>query len=247
MYGRAYTRLFYAWARRKEDGGGSRPGGRWGGPGPRPRVADPRAAPGARPPDRLCAAAWRAADESSRLLTAGKIQRSRVDAVTQAGGVRAILEHMAEMGAAARTVDFGARHAMGLIHMRVHPLGRHGQPEARPARAGVVLGIRAEQLLAAAHAGIDTRLLVIGVRAAEGRLRALLLRHLVLQVGQPGAQLGIIGRFGTQSALLAVSRPDMLDGLLARLDQTHQQLVEAARELGTVGDLTLVGQARLIV
>jgi hypothetical protein len=39
----------------------------------------------------------------------------------------------------------------------------------------------------------------------------------------------------------------MLDGLLTRLDQTHQQLVEAARELGTVGDLTLVGQARLIV
>jgi ABC-type spermidine/putrescine transport system permease subunit II len=67
-----------------------------------------------------------------------------------------------------------------------------------------------------------------------------LLRDLVLQVGQPGAQFGITGLFGAHALLLSRE-------LLARLDQPHQQLVEAARELGAVGHLTLVGQAGLVV
>src|SRR6185312_4796722 len=98
------------------------------------------------------------------------------------------------MRIAARTGYFGARHAMRAIDMGAYAVGGQRQPEARPARARVVLGIRAEQLLPAAHAGVDALVLVVRVLAREGGLRALLLRHRVLQRRQARAQFRITGR-----------------------------------------------------
>src|SRR5689334_19100236 len=64
-----------------------------------------------------------------------EIERGRVDAVTQPGGVRAVLEHVAEVRIAAAALDLGADHAVADIAV-LRDVGRHGGPqEARPAAA----------------------------------------------------------------------------------------------------------------
>ena len=42
-------------------------------------------------------------------------QRESVHAVAQAGGLRAVVEDVAEMAAAAAAMDFGAQHAEGAV------------------------------------------------------------------------------------------------------------------------------------
>ncbi len=57
--------------------------------------------------------------------------------------------------------------------------------EARPAGAGVVLVARGEERLARDDVHVDPLAVVVVVLVPEGRLRALLLRHLELQRGEP--------------------------------------------------------------
>src|ERR1700733_9606537 len=48
-----------------------------------------------------------------------ELQRRRIDAVTQSGRPRAVLEHMAEMAVATRAQHFGADHAVAHVALLV--------------------------------------------------------------------------------------------------------------------------------
>ena len=71
-------------------------------------------------------------------------QGSRVDAVAQAGGSRPVGEHVAEVGVATAAQYLGAAHAMADVRFRGDVVRLDRLPEAGPAAAGFVLGLRAE-------------------------------------------------------------------------------------------------------
>src|SRR3990172_6465009 len=73
-------------------------------------------------------------------------------------------------------------------------------PIGRPAGARVELGLRAEQLAAAADAAVDAFVLAIVIVPAEGALGALLAGHVVLHGRELGTPLGIgLGDFGAHA------------------------------------------------
>src|SRR6478609_9003914 len=78
-----------------------------------------------------------------------KLQRRRIDAVAQSGRAGPIGENVAEMAIALRAQHLGPDHAVAgvtlLVDMALHRRGG----EARPAAAGVKLGVGFEQRLAA--------------------------------------------------------------------------------------------------
>src|SRR4051812_30152290 len=92
-----------------------------------------------------------------------EFQRCGIDAVAQARGLRAVLEHVAQVGVALLAQHFGAAHAIALVLLGCDVFGRGGLPEARPARTGLELLVGAEQLDAAAAAAIDALLVVVPV------------------------------------------------------------------------------------
>src|SRR5438477_7996220 len=75
-----------------------------------------------------------------------EVHRNAVDAVAQVRRRRAVVEHMAEMAAAAAAMHLGAHHAVGTV---ARGLGRARSRivEARPAGAALELHFRREQLL----------------------------------------------------------------------------------------------------
>ena len=103
-----------------------------------------------------------------------EVQRAAVDAVALAAAVAgAVVEYVAEVAAAggARRPRCGpcrARCPCGLDR-----LAEHGVGEARPAGAGVELGVRAEELVAAAGAAVDAVGLLVDVLARERALGGL--------------------------------------------------------------------------
>ena len=84
-----------------------------------------------------------------------EVQRAAVDAVAQAGRVRAVVEDVAQVAAAALADDLGALHEEAVVGPGLDRLVVHRVEEARPAGAGVELGVRVEQLRAAALAAVD--------------------------------------------------------------------------------------------
>src|SRR5207247_205456 len=94
------------------------------------------------------------------------------------------------MAVAVRAQDFSADHAVAdialLVDMAVH--GRRG--EARPAAAGIELGVGFEQRLAAAGAGISALAVLVLILAGERPLGRLLAQHGVLHRRQLLAPLG---------------------------------------------------------
>src|ERR1700727_909495 len=81
-----------------------------------------------------------------------ELQRRRVDAVAQARGAGAVLEHMAEMAVALRAQYLGADHAVADVAFLVDMAFRRRGGEAWPAATGVEFGVGLEQGLAAAGA-----------------------------------------------------------------------------------------------
>src|SRR6201996_7739355 len=119
-----------------------------------------------------------------------ELQRRRIDAVTQSGRPRAVLEHMAEMTIAARAQHFGADHAVAHVAFLVDTAFGCRLGEARPAAAGIELGIGLEQRLSAAGADIGARAMLMLVFAGEGPFGRLLAQHRVLHRRQFLAPLG---------------------------------------------------------
>jgi hypothetical protein len=118
------------------------------------------------------------------LLGCVEVQGDGVDAVAQAGGRRAVLEDVAEMGAAAAAQDFRSPHAVACVMLRIHDSFGDGLVEAGPAGAGVEFGVGIEQRLAAAHAFEHAFSLVVVVLSAEWAFGALQPRDDILLVGE---------------------------------------------------------------
>src|ERR1700749_1401087 len=97
-------------------------------------------------------------------------QRGRVDAVALAGRARPVAEDVAEVPAAAAAQDLGAAHEHAVVRAQLDRAGHGRLVEARPAGAGVELGVRAEQLVAAARTAVGTVLLVMEQLAGPGHL-----------------------------------------------------------------------------
>src|SRR4051794_16749830 len=117
-------------------------------------------------------------------------QREAVHAVAQAGGLRAIIEDVAEMAAAAAAVDLGAQHAesavLGLADRVVERL-----VEARPAGATLEFGLGRKQRQVAAGAGEDALAMLLQQRAGARPLGAVLAQDVVLHWRQLRAPLRI--------------------------------------------------------
>ena len=119
-------------------------------------------------------------------------QRSRVDAVAQAGRFGTVFEDMAEMCITATAQDFSALQPMpGILFLR-DAVRLIRLPEAGPAAAGIVFHHRIEQNIAAAHATIQAAVMTIPIGTRKRRFGATLTAYLILLRGKFFAP----GRFG---------------------------------------------------
>ena len=109
-----------------------------------------------------------------------EVQRAGVDAVPLPARPGPIVEDVPEMPTAAAADDLGAAHEEAVVGPQLDGLGDGGLGEARPAGAGLELGVRAEQVGAASGAAVAAAVLVVDVLAGERRLGALAAQDLVL-------------------------------------------------------------------
>src|SRR5215475_7878987 len=131
--------------------------------------------------------AARARSDVALLLARGRgleRQRARVDAVPLAGRPGTIVEDVTKVAAAATAHDLGAPHEQAVVRPQLDRLGGRGLAEARPAGAGVELGVRAEQPGATAGAPVEAVPVVAQVRTSERHLGMRLTQHVVLQWSQ---------------------------------------------------------------
>src|SRR3990167_2935653 len=120
-----------------------------------------------------------------------EVDGCRVDAVALAGGLGAVVEDMAQVGAAVRAAHFHPHHAVAGVGDALDAAGFDVLAPAGPAAAGVELGVALKQHLPAAHAAVGAVLPVVPVAAGEGTLGGGLARHLVLHRVELGAPLGL--------------------------------------------------------
>src|SRR5690242_18040073 len=111
-------------------------------------------------------------------------QRARVDAVPLAGRLGAVVEHVAKVAAAAAADDLGAPHEQAVVRPQFDRLGDGGLVEAGPPGARVELGVRAEQLGAAAGAPVEAVPVVVDVLSGERHLCVRPAQDVVLLRGQ---------------------------------------------------------------
>ena len=120
-----------------------------------------------------------------------QLQRGRIDAVAQAGRAGAVIEDVAEMAVAFRAQHLGADHAVADVALLVDMAVHRGRGKARPAAAGIELGVGFEQRLAAAGADIGALALLMLVFAGERPLGRLLAQHRILHRRQFAAPFGL--------------------------------------------------------
>src|SRR5229473_7628841 len=119
-----------------------------------------------------------------------QLQRRRIDAVAQSGRAGSVLEHVPEMAVALRAQHFGPDHAVADVTLLVDMALHRGLRKARPAAAGIELGVGFEQRLPAAGAGIGAGPLLVLVLAGERPLGRLLAQNRILHRRQFLAPLG---------------------------------------------------------
>src|SRR5450432_2889952 len=136
---------------------------------------------------------------------------------------------MAEVAVALRTQHFGADHAMGDVALLVDMVFRCRRGKARPAAAGIELGVGFEQRLAAAGAAVAAAPLLMLVFAGERPLGGLFAQHSILHRRQFLAPLGLA----------------LLDFARHRLGVGHGASLPFAKQ-PSVGDLGTAHQRRLL-
>src|SRR5258708_20557016 len=94
-----------------------------------------------------------------------QLQRRRIDAVAQSGRTGSVLEHVPEMAVAFRAQHFGPDHAMADVTFLVDMALGGGLRKARPAAAGIELGVGFEQRLTAAYTDVGAAPLLVLVFA----------------------------------------------------------------------------------
>src|SRR6266478_8684489 len=103
-----------------------------------------------------------------------QFQRCRIDAVAQAGRAGPVVKHVSEMAVAFRTKHLGPDHAVADVAFLVDmALGRR-LGKARPAAAGIELGVGFEQRLPTAGADVGAGPLLMLIFAGERPLGRLL-------------------------------------------------------------------------
>src|SRR5919112_2116767 len=107
-----------------------------------------------------------------------------VDAVALARRCRSVLKDVSLVGAAGRTVHLRTAHEEAAVLLCLDATIVERRPEARPARARVVLGVRRKEGRPAGHTAVDSLLFVVVVLTAERPLRALHPRDAVLLGGE---------------------------------------------------------------
>src|SRR5262249_28262165 len=117
-------------------------------------------------------------------------ERHAVHAVTETGGRRAVVEHVAEVAAAAAAVHLGADHQEAGVVARRHGVRQRGV-EARPAGVALELGLRREERERAAGAEERAVAVLVHERARPGALGALLAEDVVGGGGEEGLPLRI--------------------------------------------------------
>ena len=118
-------------------------------------------------------------------------QGGGIQAVAKAGGLRAVLENVAEMAVAQCAKDLGAVHAVAQVLMVEDVLSGHRGEEAGPACARVKFCLRREEGETAADAVVNPGLFGVVKRAAKGRFGALAPGDLVFARGQEAAPFSV--------------------------------------------------------
>src|SRR6516165_2376525 len=109
-----------------------------------------------------------------------KVKRRPIHAIAQPGGLRAIVENVAEMAAAAAAMHLGAGHEAATVGLRLERL-LDRRRKARPSRSAVELGIGGEQRLAATGAVIDALAVFLVERARAGAFGAVFAQNSILR------------------------------------------------------------------
>jgi len=115
-----------------------------------------------------------------RFLAGMKIERHTIHAVALAGGLRTIVEDVAEMAAAAAAMHLGSGRKKAAVGFGVNRLIER-RPEARPTRPAVEFGIRGEERLAATGTVVDAGAVLFVERARPGAFGPVLPQHPVLR------------------------------------------------------------------
>src|SRR5882724_2203614 len=109
-----------------------------------------------------------------------QFERCRIDAVAQSGRTGSVLEDMPEMAVALRAQHFGSGHAVADVTLLVDMALRRRLGKARPAAAGIELGVGFEQRLSAAGADVGAGPPLMLIFAGERPLGRLLAQHRIL-------------------------------------------------------------------
>jgi hypothetical protein len=109
-----------------------------------------------------------------------EFERTGIHAIPQPGRRRAVVEHVAQVTAAAAAQHFRALHEQTAVLTELDVLGDRGLVEARPAGAGVKLRARVEQLGATARAVVGAVIFGVDILAGERRFGSLPAQHVVL-------------------------------------------------------------------
>ena len=129
-----------------------------------------------------------------QILDRDEAEGCRVDAVAKAGRGWTIWEDMAEVRVALNGPGLGALHAVGFVSDFFNVFLGERLGEAWPARAGVEFIEGTEEGLARDDADIDALAFVVPVFIPEGRFRAALHGHMLLEFGE--FWLGFVGVHG---------------------------------------------------
>lgn len=97
---------------------------------------------------------------------------------------RTVVKHVPKVAAAAGATDFGPGRTLRAVLAELDGVAGDGGKEARPFRAGIILGIRVEEVGAAAGAGVHPGFFVVEERARKRRFGPGFPKNPVLLRGQ---------------------------------------------------------------
>lgn len=103
-----------------------------------------------------------------------------VDAVALVRRPRTIVEYVSQVGITLGAENLGTAHKKALVRFGADVLALHRLGEARPARAGIKLGVGIEEGGTAADTGVGAWILAVVILAGESALGAFLTRNTVL-------------------------------------------------------------------
>src|SRR5213594_5054278 len=112
---------------------------------------------------------------------ATELEGGRIDAVPETRRPRTVVEHMPQVGPAVGALDLGPPHEQAAILLFIDAFLPRWRPEARPARSGIVLRVRGEQVSPTHGANVNTRVVVVPELSGEGSLGAFVDADVVLQ------------------------------------------------------------------